>query len=43
MYPGSLTISTETFVALYVDLLHSLHDNGMRRFFSIVDISASDI
>ena len=33
MYPGSLTISTETFVALYVDLLHSLHDNGMRRFF----------
>lgn len=33
MYPGSLTIGKETFVALYVDVLRSLHDNGMRRVF----------
>jgi len=33
MYPGSLTISTDRFVGLYVDLLHSLHDNGLRRVF----------
>ena len=32
-YPGSLTIAKETFVALYVDVLRSLHDNGMRRAF----------
>lgn len=32
-YPGSLTISKSTFVALYVDLLRSLHDNGVRRAF----------
>ncbi len=32
-YPGSLTIGKETFVALYVDVLRSLHDNGMRRAF----------
>ena len=32
-YPGSLTISKSTFVALYVDVLRSLHDNGMRRAF----------
>ena len=33
MYPGSLTISTDAFVALYLDVLHSLKDNGMRRVF----------
>jgi creatinine amidohydrolase len=32
-YPGSLTISRSTFVALYVDVLRSLHDNGLRRAF----------
>src|SRR5688500_20059471 len=32
-YPGSLTISKSTFVALYVDVLRSLHDNGSRRAF----------
>jgi creatinine amidohydrolase/Fe(II)-dependent formamide hydrolase-like protein len=32
MYPGSLTIGEKTFVALYVDILRSLHDNGLRRF-----------
>jgi len=33
MYPGSLTIRADTFVALYVDLMHSLHDNGINRIF----------
>lgn len=33
VYPGSLTISKSTFVALYVDVLRSLHDNGLRRAF----------
>ena len=33
MYPGSLTIGKNTFVALYVDALRSLRDNGMRRVF----------
>ena len=28
-YPGSLTIGTDTFVALYVDVLRSLHDKGL--------------
>ena len=32
-YPGSLTLSKSTFVALYVDVLRSLHDNGLRRAF----------
>jgi creatinine amidohydrolase/Fe(II)-dependent formamide hydrolase-like protein len=32
-YPGSLTISKSTFVALYVDVLRSLRDNGLRRAF----------
>jgi creatinine amidohydrolase/Fe(II)-dependent formamide hydrolase-like protein len=32
-YPGSLTVSKTTFVALYVDVLRSLHDNGLRRAF----------
>ena len=32
-YPGSLTVSKSTFVALYVDVLRSLHDNGLRRAF----------
>jgi creatinine amidohydrolase/Fe(II)-dependent formamide hydrolase-like protein len=32
-YPGSLTISKSTFVALYLDVLRSLHDNGLRRAF----------
>jgi creatinine amidohydrolase/Fe(II)-dependent formamide hydrolase-like protein len=35
-YPGSLTISKSTFVALYVDVLRSLHDNGLRRAFLYV-------
>jgi creatinine amidohydrolase len=35
MYPGSLTVSADTFVRLYVDLLHSLHDNGLRRVFLV--------
>ena len=33
MYPGSLTIRADTFVALYVDLMRSLHDNGINRIF----------
>ena len=32
-YPGSLTVAKDTFVALYVDVLRSLHDNGLRRAF----------
>ena len=32
-YPGSLTISKSTFVALYSDVLRSLRDNGLRRAF----------
>ncbi|HEX5473958.1 MAG TPA: SgcJ/EcaC family oxidoreductase [Vicinamibacterales bacterium] len=32
-YPGSLTIGTDAFVAVYVDLLHSLRDNGVRHAF----------
>jgi creatinine amidohydrolase len=35
MYPGSLTVSADTFEKLYVDLLHSLHDNGLRRVFLV--------
>jgi creatinine amidohydrolase len=35
MYPGSLTVSADTFVKLYVDLLHSLHDNGFRHVFLV--------
>jgi creatinine amidohydrolase len=35
-YPGSLTIRRDTFVALYVDVLRSLHDNGLRRAFLYV-------
>jgi creatinine amidohydrolase len=35
MYPGSLTVSVDTFVRLYLDLLHSLHDNGLRRVFFV--------
>jgi creatinine amidohydrolase len=33
MYPGSLTVRADTFVALYVDLMRSLHDNGITRIF----------
>ncbi|MBI1686427.1 creatininase family protein [Caulobacter hibisci] len=33
IYPGSLTIGSATFVALYVDLLRSLRVNGLRRVF----------
>jgi len=33
MYPGSLTIGEKTFVSLYVDVLRSMHDNGLRRVF----------
>jgi creatinine amidohydrolase len=32
-YPGSLTIGKRTFVALYLDVLQSLHVNGLRRAF----------
>jgi creatinine amidohydrolase/Fe(II)-dependent formamide hydrolase-like protein len=32
-YPGSLTISAETFVSLYLDLIRSLRDNGLTRVF----------
>ena len=33
IYPGSLTIGSDTFVALYVDVLKSLHDNGVKGVF----------
>jgi creatinine amidohydrolase len=33
IYPGSLTVASATFVALYVDLLRSLQANGFRRVF----------
>src|SRR5215831_18217577 len=33
MYPGSLTISADTFTALYMDLIRSLRKNGLRKFF----------
>ena len=29
IYPGSLTLGSDTFVALYIDLMRSLHDNGV--------------
>jgi creatinine amidohydrolase len=35
MYPGSLTVSANTLVTLYLDLLRSLHDNGLRRVFLV--------
>jgi len=35
IYPGSLTVGADTFVRLYVDLLQSLHDNGLRRVFLV--------
>lgn len=35
MYPGSLTVGADTFVRLYLDLLRSLHDNGLRRVFLV--------
>lgn len=35
MYPGSLNVSADALVRLYVDLLHSLHDNGMRHVFLV--------
>jgi len=35
MYPGSLTVSADAFVRLYVDLLRSLHDNGLRHVFLV--------
>jgi creatinine amidohydrolase len=35
MYPGSLTVSADAFVRLYMDLLHSLHDNGLRHVFLV--------
>jgi creatinine amidohydrolase len=31
MYPGSLTVRVDTFVALYLDVLRSLHDHGLRQ------------
>jgi creatinine amidohydrolase len=33
IYPGSLTVSSATFVALYVDVLRSLSLNGFKRVF----------
>ena len=33
IYPGSLTVSADTFVALYVDVIRSLRDSGLRRVF----------
>jgi creatinine amidohydrolase len=33
IYPGSLTVRADTFVALYLDLLRALRDNGLRRVF----------
>jgi creatinine amidohydrolase len=33
IYPGSLTIGFGTFVDLYVDLLRSLHRNGLKQIF----------
>lgn len=33
LYPGSLTVRVDTFVALYLDVLRSLHDNGLRHAF----------
>jgi creatinine amidohydrolase len=35
MYPGSLTVGADTFVSVYLDLLRSLHDNGLRRVFLV--------
>jgi creatinine amidohydrolase len=35
MYPGSLRVSADTFVRLYLDLLRSLHDNGLRHVFLV--------
>ena len=40
-HPGSLTIRVDTFVALYVDVLHSLHDKGLRRAFLFSGHSAA--
>jgi hypothetical protein len=36
VYPGSLTISKGTFVALYLDVLRSLYENGLHRAFLYV-------
>jgi len=33
MYPGSLTIGEKTFISLYLDVLRSLRDNGMKQIF----------
>ena len=35
MYSGSLTVRADTLVTLYLDLLRSLHDNGLRRVFLV--------
>jgi creatinine amidohydrolase len=35
MYSGSLTVSADTLVRLYLDILRSLHDNGLRRVFLV--------
>ena len=35
IYPGSLTVRADTLVMLYLDLLRSLHDNGLRRVFLV--------
>jgi creatinine amidohydrolase len=36
MYPGSLTVSADTFVRLCLDILRSLHDNGLRHAFLVI-------
>ena len=33
IYPGSLTVRPETFIALYLDVLRALRDQGLRRAF----------
>jgi creatinine amidohydrolase len=35
MYSGSLTVSADTLVTIYLDILRSLHDNGLRRVFLV--------
>lgn len=35
IYPGSLTVRADTLVMLYLDLLRSLHDNGLQRVFLV--------
>jgi len=43
MYPGSLTISAETFTALYLDLIRSFRKMGFADFFFTAVIMAQGI